>query len=50
MAEILNNSNTDDKVKCIILTGAGKNFCSGNDLTNFMLFPPEHMSNLASRK
>ena len=41
---LLNEANINDKVKCVLLTGNGSNFCSGNDLTNFMLFPMDLMN------
>jgi enoyl-CoA hydratase/carnithine racemase len=28
----INNAQKDEKVKIIVLSGKGKNFCSGNDL------------------
>ena len=40
---LLNDANVDPSVKAIVLQGEGKLFCSGNDLSNFMLFPPELM-------
>ena len=36
---LLTNANTDPKIKVIVLKSNGKNFCAGNDLNNFMLFP-----------
>ncbi|EAR98073.1 enoyl-CoA hydratase/delta3,5-delta2,4-dienoyl-CoA isomerase (macronuclear) [Tetrahymena thermophila SB210] len=36
--DYLNEANSDSKVKTIILRGNGKNFSSGNDLSNFVSF------------
>ena len=33
--EAFRNAATDDEVRCVILTGAGKAFCSGQDLKDF---------------
>ncbi len=39
IAILLNEANKNDQIKCVLLTGGGKNFCSGNGLNNFILFP-----------
>ena len=36
IANALTEANTDDATKVVVLAGAGKLFCSGNDLGNFM--------------
>ena len=41
--QLLTDANVNPNVKCIIIKGEGKMFCAGNDLGNFMIFPPELM-------
>jgi peroxisomal 3,2-trans-enoyl-CoA isomerase len=36
ITKTLQDSNEDDAVNIVVLTGAGDYFCSGNDLGNFM--------------
>ena len=36
VGEALNKASNDPDVKVIIFSGAGKYFCSGNDLTGFL--------------
>lgn len=36
IAAALRDSNDDDAVNIVVLTGSGDYFCSGNDLANFM--------------
>lgn len=36
ITKTLRESNDDDAVNIVVLTGAGDFFCSGNDLGNFM--------------
>jgi enoyl-CoA hydratase/carnithine racemase len=38
LTKILNDANSDERVKFIIFKGSGGNFSSGNDFNNFMLF------------
>ena len=35
LIHILNNATSDDSVKTVVITGAGKYYSSGNDLSNF---------------
>lgn len=48
IADALNKASYDDNIKVVIISGNGKNFCTGNDLTNFMKLPekiPDFMEN-----
>lgn len=36
IAKALTEANSDDDTKVVVLAGAGKFYCSGNDLGNFM--------------
>jgi peroxisomal 3,2-trans-enoyl-CoA isomerase len=35
ITKVLKESNDDDSVNIVVLTGSGDYFCSGNDLSNF---------------
>jgi enoyl-CoA hydratase/carnithine racemase len=35
MSELIHDANKDPDIKFIVIVGEGKNFCTGNDLTNF---------------
>lgn len=35
MTEMIHDANKDIDIKFIVILAEGKNFCSGNDLTNF---------------
>lgn len=39
LTNLINEASTDDSIQLIILKGNGKSFSSGNDLSNFTLFP-----------
>lgn len=43
----LNEAAKDDSIKIVLLTGAGKFYCSGNDLSNFTKIPPEGPQKMA---
>ncbi|MGB8648983.1 MAG: enoyl-CoA hydratase-related protein [Anaerolineae bacterium] len=36
MLDALKNVERDDQVRCVVITGAGKNFCAGQDLSAFV--------------
>jgi len=36
LVELMNYADEDEKVKCIIITGAGKHFCAGGDVKQMM--------------
>jgi len=40
MADLLNNSATDDGVRVVLWHGAGDSFCAGNDVEDFLKNPP----------
>lgn len=43
--ESLKEANDDPNTKVIVMTGTGKFYCSGNDLSNFMnITDPEKMA------
>lgn len=46
--DALNNTANDDSVRLVCITGAGKFFSSGNDLSNFANIPPEGPKKLAA--
>lgn len=37
VAEVLTQANVDPEIKTVIFSGNGKHFCTGNDLTTFMM-------------
>ena len=43
ITNLLNNAQTDDKIRVIVIKSRGKYFSTGNDLQNFSLFPDELM-------
>ncbi|XP_039251757.2 enoyl-CoA delta isomerase 2-like [Styela clava] len=47
LIEILSDAANDDSVSIVVLTGAGKYFCSGNDLKNFAGITPANMKQVA---
>src|SRR6202163_402733 len=40
MADLLNESAKDDRVRVVLWHGAGDSFCAGNDLDDFLKNPP----------
>ena len=44
----LEEAGRDSKVVVTVLTGEGKYYCSGNDLSNFTQIPPEGPEKLAA--
>jgi len=45
--DTLNNTAQDESVRVLYITGTGKYFSSGNDLSNFSQIPPEGLKKLA---
>lgn len=46
--EVLVAAGDDDSVALAVITGAGEYYCSGNDLSNFLVIPPEGPEKLAA--
>lgn len=40
LAELLEQANRDDTIRCLLITGTGTAFSAGNDLQEFLLDPP----------
>ena len=49
MAELLEQSGADERVRCILLTGTQECFTAGNDMSDFVQMSAEHETPLADQ-
>ena len=47
ITDTLNEVAKDGSIKVLLITGSGKYYCSGNDLSNFTKIPPEGPQKMA---
>jgi len=49
LAEQLENANTNPDIRVVVITGAGDNFTSGNDINDFLQNPPTNENSTVSK-